>query len=229
MFLAGDYIGIAINLIGGLCVKTWKYLKRRGLFAAIMGMVKIILGFGKLIMSLAVTFIASILKAGWALVKWLAGKLTGGLIGGGSLSDVVDAFCAPWKHLWEQVKNVFAGSNVGDVDVVDANHKYFDRDPEETMDDTAKNVKSEIRFLSNGAGVEKNVATLKDETGKALGEIGAKHLVAKMKTMDTLYQWNVKQAGAYSGFIKDVWEKGKGTEDSAQSVMRILFESPELS
>lgn len=51
MFLAGDYIGLAINAIKGFTVKVWEYLKNTKLIRWITGIVKSIIAVGKLIVS----------------------------------------------------------------------------------------------------------------------------------------------------------------------------------
>lgn len=64
-FLAGDTIGIAIRMIGGLVVKAWQYIKRVGIIRTVINLVKAIAGYftmwGKLF--------GNLLKSAWGLAK----------------------------------------------------------------------------------------------------------------------------------------------------------------
>jgi hypothetical protein len=88
MFIAGDYLGLALNACAGLAVKAWEWLRETKFFKWIIGMVKMFLAIGKLV-------------ASWATValRSIAGSVKQILIG--NFGGVVDALTGPWKDLWQ--------------------------------------------------------------------------------------------------------------------------------
>lgn len=149
MFLAGDLIGIVINMIAGLCVKMWKWLKHKNIFRLALGLVKLILSMHAMILGLGVAFICAILNAGLKLAKWIISKVTGGFFGGGAtLGDVVDAFVYPFKVWWDCVKGLF---EFGKEDIAQADMKktYVEENPSEIAAEQKKDTHIAINSLKN--------------------------------------------------------------------------------
>ena len=64
-FLAGDTIGIAIRMIGGLVVKSWQYIKRVGIIRTVINLVKAIVGYFKMWGKL----FKNLINVAWRLAK----------------------------------------------------------------------------------------------------------------------------------------------------------------
>lgn len=102
MFLSGDYLGIAISMIGGYVTKLWNWMKHRGILKTMLDTVKAIGAVYVMIGTMHITMMRSLVSAAWAGIKALAGK--------GKLSGVADAFVKPWKQWWKLVSGLFSSA-----------------------------------------------------------------------------------------------------------------------
>ena len=99
MFLAGDYIGIAIHMVVGMVKKVWSWLKNANLFKIVFGIIKAILGMYKMIYSIPLALGKALLFGAAEIVKFCMGM--------GSMKKVGNAFMKPFKEWWQGVVNVF--------------------------------------------------------------------------------------------------------------------------
>ena len=72
---------------------------------------------------------------------------------------------------------------------------------------------------------EKNLRYFDSLWGKKTQE----GLLPRIQKMTNLYHENAKQVGAYDDFLTKTWEIGKAGDDTAQQIMKIMLESPEIS
>lgn len=144
-FLAGDTIGIAIRMIGGLVVKAWQYIKRVGIIRTVINLVKAMVGWsimwGKILFNMA----TAIPRLIWAALPWTSGNL------GDCLHTL---FIKPFSDWWTNVKNVFSGSDAEVINVKD--------NPIESNEDIATDAKISIRNLKKTSMNGNNVAKAMD-------------------------------------------------------------------
>ena len=93
MFLAGDFIGLAIGNISGAVKNLWTWIKTSPLIAKLMGMVKGFLKIGELIFAMPIFLGKMFAEAGKAVLNWFRGKNN---VGG----SVLDIFVKPFKDWW---------------------------------------------------------------------------------------------------------------------------------
>ena len=96
MFLAGDFIGIALYTLAGMIGKLWKWIKNTKLMKMVMGMVNTVGAVGKLIFDMNTLVYDTIFGAAKKILT-------------GDFDGVVDAITAPWKNVWGQIKDLFSG------------------------------------------------------------------------------------------------------------------------
>ena len=71
MFLAGDYVGIAIHAIAGATVKLWNYIKTKGFIRIVFALVKGLLKLQVMIWKIPLVLGESLIRAGASLAKWI--------------------------------------------------------------------------------------------------------------------------------------------------------------
>ena len=101
MFLAGDFLGLALRAIAGLVVKLWNWIKKFKFVRMVFGLVKGYIKGMMMIYKLPLTFADSIWKASKAVGKFL--------LGFGNLKDIGKGFAQPWLNWWNDIKSIFAG------------------------------------------------------------------------------------------------------------------------
>ena len=210
MFLAGDWLGIAIHTIAGLCIKLWHWIRDTKFMRIVMGIVNAITAVGKLIGNL-----------GTAMWRSLAGgfmKLIKGDFGG-----IIDAITAPWKDIWVQIKGIFSGQAFRGV-----NNETLQEDPTERNSEQARQTKIAVRGLQMKGTVQDNLKFFQEYqriyANKAGGDIAK-----KIESMNELYQYNSQQVENYNKFLEDVWEMGSTGPIAAQQILRQLLEDPDNS
>lgn len=144
MFLAGDYIGLAINAIKGFTVKVWEYLKNTKLIRWITGFLKSVAAIGKIVTSYSTAAIRSI---GGGLLK--LAKL--------DFKGAAKAAAGPWVDLYKQVKDLITGKTFGDS-FNGMDNYTMTSNPEESNSGTAKNAAIAVRSLGMKGDVEKSLA-----------------------------------------------------------------------
>ena len=212
MFLAGDWIGIALHVIAGKLVQIWDYLKRKPFMRKIIGMIMTLADFGKLFWNY-VTVVPKMLK-GFAKA-----------IFSGNLKGVFPALTKPWKDLWGSIKDLFSGKAYkrATTEIV------FDN-PVEANEEKAKSAVIAVRSL-NMVGSGKAESNLKywQRYQDMIGQARYGDLLPRIQRMNKLYQENSSQVNTYDEFISKTWEIGKVGDDAAQQVMKALLESSDLS
>lgn len=224
MFLAGDMIGIVVSMIAGICVKIWKYIKHRGVFKLVLGLIKVICMMHVMIAGLALAFIAAILSAAATFIGWLTGFC--------SLGDIPEAFCKPFKIWWAGVNALFESSGAkDDIEQPELKLDVMAEDPREIIakirGETNISVKK-LKITHVNASLEKFEETA-SKNEAVYGKMRKGELRTKIENMNKLFQWNAEQTMAYDDFIAKAWEKGKGSDDASRAVMTHLLESSELS
>lgn len=142
MFLAGDMVGLALHFIAGLVVKFWTWLKRTPLMRKVLGAVKAIVA----VIGLIAEMPTLIWKALWGATKsFFTGRL----------DEVADAFCAPYKKWWNDVKKVF-NDGWDLITKPEQPMEFLDGDPTDETEEKATKAKIAIKSLKM-AGVEKNL------------------------------------------------------------------------
>ena len=87
MFLAGDYIGMAISIVGAYVSKAWDYLKNTKLIRFVRNLIGSLVAFGKFVFNAGTVVMRSLSAGFWQLIK-------------GNFGGVVGAAVKPWKILW---------------------------------------------------------------------------------------------------------------------------------
>jgi hypothetical protein len=213
-WLAGDTISMAFYTIKGYVLMFWNYLKKKGAVAWVLKVLKVLKKLPKMIFSIPATFLESIWNASKAFLKWLASKLTGGLVGGDQdVGRVADAFAAPWKKWWNMMKELFHDPEA------DPRNEVLTVDPVSINADTANETSMEVKKLSM-TGMNGSKVLQKMDTASALmGWQGNKNMLDRIKGMDQLYQTNSKQVGEYDKFMRKVWDMAGKDRQMAQQVM----------
>ena len=141
MFLAGDYLGLALSVMGAYIVKAWDYLKNTRLFRMVRAFVKAIVGFGKLVFNASTVVLRSLSAGVYRVLK-------------GDFGGVAKAIVKPWTDLWSQVKEVMSGRlfNTSTFD-----NEALDYDPVEVIGQTATDSKIAVRSLGMKGVQEKNL------------------------------------------------------------------------
>ena len=106
-----------------------------------------------MVATMHITLINSLFSAAWAAVKSVAKFLAGGGI---DFSSIVNAFCAPWKKWWSNVKDLFSGV----VDAVKDSYEesVLTKNPIELNEETATNTGNAVRNLKvKGLTADKNL------------------------------------------------------------------------
>jgi hypothetical protein len=143
MFLAGDTIGIALHAVVGCLKGIWDWFKKTKLMKTLIGLVKMVLAVGKLIFSMYTVVWRSLLAGMWQVAK-------------GNFGGVIDEIIAPWKDIWQEIKNLFSGKPYTDEV---SKEEVWERTTENTDEEAAK-TSNAIRSLKiKGAGkAEENLA-----------------------------------------------------------------------
>ena len=143
-FLAGDTIGIAIRMVGGLVVKAWKYISRVGIFRTFINVVKAVVGWSIMWGKLLFNCVTALPRLMWAAIK------------GNFVGCLNNLFVKPITDWWDMVTGVFKGSDAKVINVKE--------NPIELNEDTATNAKTAIRGLKiigkNGNNVAKEMDRL---------------------------------------------------------------------
>lgn len=210
MFLAGDMIGIAIHAIAGALKSLWDWLKKTMLFRMIIGYIKTLIAIGKLI--------GNIGAALWQSIKSVVKNVFTF-----NFSKILSDFSAPWKSIWQQIKDIATGKFFREELVKET----LQVNPVEENSEKAKTANIAVRSLKmvgKGKGVD-NIAYL----NKLQGDRARGDLLPRIQKMNDLYQENAKQVGAYDEFLSKTWEMGKDGEDVAQQMLKNILESPTIS
>ena len=172
MFLAGDYIGMALSVASAYAIKAWDFLKNTTLIRFVRQLIKSLVAFGKLIFSANTVIIRSL---GAGLAKLIKGEL--------SPAKIADAVTKPWKDLWNQVKNI---GKVFDISSK-LDNTTLDYDPTDELEDkTATESRIKVRSLGMKGKQEKNLEYF--ERFQAMkGQAAMGPLLPRIRKMDELF------------------------------------------
>ena len=217
MFLSGDLIGLFFHYITGVLVKTWEWLKELPLFKKVTSIIKAVGRALYLIGRLPTLFYESLGRAAVAGIK--------ALVGAGDFSDIIDQLVLPYKNWWRDVKALFGGEDefAGRKDAVTV-------DPLETNLKQREEVQAAMKSLDMaGFGIDEKFKNLDAVQKSLFGPTVDKTVRQRFDFSYGMYMRNSEAVDVYNEFIEKLWEMGKGNDDIAQQLMRILLESPDFS
>ena len=101
MWLSGDFIGLALAMVEGLCIKAWHWASNLPFFRKIIAMIKALVKAKKMIADLPGVIWDSISGATWDILT-------------GKWGEISEDFSRPWRDWWNSVKQAMDNNSTFD-------------------------------------------------------------------------------------------------------------------